>query len=392
MVVEQGVLDWRLVGTEQRLLLASIRDDVRPPFRVPGSPRELELSLFQSLVRHHRLLPQVFAWLSAAPQGDWSGLAESYRVQHRDHVIRSTWMAHQMTRCADLLLRGGIEVVCYKGPVLAHGAFGDLGARQFDDLDFFVRRDSVSAVHQILERAGYVPRFRYSRLQRAVHMRLDMETAFLGGGIAHDIHWRFGATWLDLSPPLDALMGRTLKRNVLGADLPVFSPHDEVLLLCVEALHDGWTRLSAARDIAGIVARWQEADWARLLACCACRSLRVAVLLGLSVTTAVLGTALPPAVLREIEAVPALGRLTALAVGTVLRSRPVPSTIDARVVRLHLAASPSATRRLRYLLLRSLVPTARDWEQVHVPDVLFPFYLLLRPCRLAVSAIRRPSR
>jgi len=49
----------------------------------------------------------------------------------------------------------GVEPICFKGPVLAMGIFGDLGLRGFRDLDILVRDRDLQRALQCLQDHGY---------------------------------------------------------------------------------------------------------------------------------------------------------------------------------------------------------------------------------------------
>src|SRR4051812_32066746 len=49
----------------------------------------------------------------------------------------------------------GVRVLPYKGPVLAHFAYGDLSLRQCGDLDILVPQADVERAREILVRRGY---------------------------------------------------------------------------------------------------------------------------------------------------------------------------------------------------------------------------------------------
>jgi hypothetical protein len=219
-----------------------------------------------------------------------------------------------------------------------------------------------------------------------------MEMAFVdaGTGIAHDIHWRLSPDWLGISLPIEEVMSRTRMRTIMNSELRVFSPQDEVLTLCIEALHDGWTSLSAVRDLAALTSCWDEEAWDHLLERCEGKRLGIAVLLGLAVVRTILDTPLPARVENAIRKHPQLDRLRTLAIHALLRDEPSSQEMDPRALHLHLTACATRVEQMRYLAIRLLAPTARDWERLQLPDPLYPLYFVTRPFRLAGSILRLP--
>src|SRR5438874_6236221 len=65
----------------------------------------------------------------------------------------------ELARLLDALAKHGIEAIPFKGPLLAIQVFGDLGLREFRDLDFLVHDEDLANTIAILGSLGY-PRTR----------------------------------------------------------------------------------------------------------------------------------------------------------------------------------------------------------------------------------------
>ncbi len=54
-----------------------------------------------------------------------------------------------------LLKENGINAVTYKGPVLASQAYGNIGLREFGDIDIFINKKDALKVKKIMIYKGY---------------------------------------------------------------------------------------------------------------------------------------------------------------------------------------------------------------------------------------------
>ena len=61
----------------------------------------------------------------------------------------------ELARLVDALAKHGIDAIPFKGPLLAIQAFGDLGLREFRDLDFLVRDEDLAKTIATLHSLGY---------------------------------------------------------------------------------------------------------------------------------------------------------------------------------------------------------------------------------------------
>ncbi len=62
---------------------------------------------------------------------------------------------NELCRVLETLQRHGIEAIPFKGPVLAVVAYGELGLRQFGDLDFLIHDEDLAEAIAALDSIGY---------------------------------------------------------------------------------------------------------------------------------------------------------------------------------------------------------------------------------------------
>jgi hypothetical protein len=143
-----------------------------------------ELQLILSAAAGAPPLPPGSAQASAAPPLDWDlvvRLAELHGVRplafrylagclpepHRRRLAddcaaiaaHNRFVTGELIRILDLLESAGIPVIPFKGPVLAHQLFADVGMREFSDLDMIVPREQAWEAVDLLRGAGYTPDF-----------------------------------------------------------------------------------------------------------------------------------------------------------------------------------------------------------------------------------------
>src|SRR6185503_8502263 len=96
----------------------------------------------------------------------------------------------ELIKLLDSLDARGIPVIPLKGPTLAVRAYGDIGLRQFSDLDVLVRQSDVSRIQALLIENGFTPHQRLTSAQDAALQRFDCSCNFISKhGVALDVHW-----------------------------------------------------------------------------------------------------------------------------------------------------------------------------------------------------------
>src|SRR4051812_29064416 len=115
---------------------------------------------------------------------------QEYIEQTRDNNLV---LLNELVKLLDLLNGAGVKVVPFKGPVLAYEAYGDLGLREFRDLDFLIEDCSVAPAIEVFQSFGYQRQFGgLTELQfDLIHRLQGQEILFKQGASAIEPHTRF---------------------------------------------------------------------------------------------------------------------------------------------------------------------------------------------------------
>lgn len=346
----------------------------------------------------HGLMPFLYVQLKAL-----GGEAVPVEVLSRlrdlffNNAARNLLLTEELHNTLALFEAEGIESLPFKGPALALQLYGDIGFRQFDDLDVIVRRQDIAGACALLLSTGYqTPYAIEARAREAAYLESHRQQLFVsrGGRVCLEIHWGFAAK--SLVPALDAehFWERLIPRRLEHTQTRALAPEDLLIVLCVHGGKHLWERLSWVCDVAELLASHPRMDWDSVLREASALGVRRMLLLGLFLTGDLLGTDLPEAILRELE-----------------QDRIVPSL--ARQVKINLftdgfpVTNPSSTilfnyrireRRLdgaRYCYHIIIPPTPAEWNALDLPDSLSFLYYLVRPFRMirrhAPPPFKRPA-
>jgi len=291
----------------------------------------------------------------------------------------------ELIKTVHLLEAHDIQVISFKGPTLALSAYGDLGLRQFVDLDLFIHAHDIARAKQVLAKHGFTPVRDLSNSREAALLRFDSACAF---GNEHqvllDVHWRFSPVYFSLPLETDDLWRRLERVNIGTQVLFTLSAEDLLMVLCCHGFTHEWERLAWLCDVATLVERRENLDWDYLFLKAKRLGVLRIVLVGLEFAR-VLGASFPPHVRSRLE-----GDVAARKLADEMMSQFFTPHKN------HLSFFEWLTRQLRMrervrdkfssLLRIMLTPRDYDWMFASVPASLSALYYLIRPIRMARAA------
>jgi Uncharacterised nucleotidyltransferase len=216
------------------------------------------------LADHHRLLPVVCAALenqSAVP----ADIRSALRMRFQAHVWRTLRFSAGLSEIVRALEGYGIEVLSYKGPVLAKILFGDPAMRQFGDLDFLIRAESVPRARAALAELGYRHHPQLSARQERAYLRAGYEYVFgsEAGKNLVELQWQILPRFYSVPFEMESLFSRSIACEFDGRCVQMPGNEDLFLILSVHAAKHGWPHLGMLRDIANLAQFDLDWDWVR---------------------------------------------------------------------------------------------------------------------------------
>jgi hypothetical protein len=349
------------------------------PARVSGLlAGTLDWRLLIELAAAHGMLPLLSRALPAE-----SPAAARTEIQSKAAAlaIRSLRMAAELTGLFAALESAAVSAVAFKGPALSHLAYGDLALRTFNDLDVFVPRSQLPAALDVLAARGYAKKSEawnagFSGACEVVLQRPDSLCEV-------DLHWRFSPPYfLAFDAPRAA--ARAIEIRDGGFAVRALRPEDHLLYLCIHAAREGWSHVRFPCDVAGLAAR-RALDWEDLVSEARRTGCLRVLSVGLDLARRLCQAPIPAEILPAIRLDSAGSRLAAAAQSALVRQA-------AGGALVHLRAFESWSARARYVALRSIQPNQLDAEWVRLPARFSGAYYLVRPCRLAWTALGRVAR
>lgn len=311
-----------------------------------------------------------------------SGLAEATR--------RITWrnagLAIVLRRLVELLERDGVEAIPFKGPTLAAAVYGDVGLRQFTDLDLLVRERDVPRARARLVAEGFRPDRLVSAAPEGLLLARHYEYPFQRDrdGVMVELQWRVVPPHFPLPLDYTRLWARRGWVALAGGRVPGLSPEDLLIVLCVHGTKHLWRRLIWACDVGELLRRHPGLDWAYIVETCDRLGARRLLAVSLLVVDRLIGAPAPGTVMAAAAADRAAMRL-AERVTTDLVDGPCREPSPLESTRFLLGVRERWRDRVAHgaRLLTGISPG--DLASASLPRRLWVLYYPLRAWRLAVK-------
>jgi hypothetical protein len=349
---------------------------------------ETDWNYLSTAAEAHRLIPLLYRNLTdicenAVPEHIISRLRQAY-VMNAGHNLRLT---AELLRLIDLLERQGIEVVPFKGPVLAELLFQNIALRQFGDLDILVKPRDVRRAREILLADGYQPEFVLSGKIEAEYIRSEHAFQFHkpAGGFVIELHWRFGSRSQVFPVDPKEVWMRLERSSFQGREIRTLAPEDLLLYLCVHGAKHGWDRLEWICCIAELAHLPRGINWEEIARRARRSGAERALYVALLLANTLAEVKLPPEIAAGIHSDLSAQALAWQAGERLFVIEPNHSLREVYRHTFYLRTRERWVDRARILIFstaRVPHPLAKDWYLFKVPASMSFLYYLLRPIRL----------
>lgn len=341
------------------------------------------------LADFHGLTPLVYRRLSAEVDARQSSELETLRQTDKANAHRALWLTLELLNIHRHLQARGVEVLPYKGPVLAETLYGNVALRQFSDLDFLVRSGDLPRIKTALAELGYEPGLRLSQAAERDYLKSGYEYTFDGarGRNLLEIKWQILPRFYAIGFDVGAFFTRAAVVTVEGRKLRTLCDQDLMLVLCVHAAKHAWKQISWLWDIAQL-ARSRALDRHALQTDAERLGIARIVAVTFLLAEKLLGAELPAqlGVNRDEEADTLAQRIVHL---IVAEEEFDPESMA--YFRLMMRLRERWRDRVSFWWRLLVTPGAGEWSAVRLPGPLFPLYRVVRVCRLAGKMVRPGS-
>ena len=309
--------------------------------------------------------------------------AADVRARTSAKTLGSLVMAAELGRIMRSFEAAGISALTFKGPALAHVAYGSLSLRDATDLDIYVPREQVESAIALLDSDGYRSLSPELRTDLAGTNEVALRRPTPKCDV--DLHWQFTPPYFLAFDGIRALK-RSVTLSASGFSARTLRVEDLLIYLCLHGARDCWSIRSSC-DVAMILRNcaidWDDVMRETLRARC-----RRVLAVGLELAARIFEATLPSEVLRYVEQDTSVGQIAAEIATHMSRDEQDFGGAPGGAL-LHLRMIESLAGRARYLWRRAVQPNQLDADFVALPRQFAAAYYAVRPVRIALGCLGR---
>ena len=304
----------------------------------------------------------------------------------RESVANSQNVLHLVSkqlRIYKLFTENNIPVALFKGPLLAHMAYGEISLRQSGDIDLLIASRDFAHARLLLESLSYEMTPRLSPAQLASHLGNHCEIQFMRDDwlTVVDLHWDLAPRSFVFGLKADDVMSRLQTVSLAGTMVETFGAED---LLLYQAMHGAkhlWRRLEWISCLAESLRATSSIDWDTLVdRAVKAHAMRI-LALGLRLVEQFSDVRVPSEVLTSIDPDNAMQRMSTQIRAQIFTTFGPAESSETNLYNLRIM---DRKRDALVSALRSIfVPTLPDWQSLALPASLHSLYYAYRPLRLS---------
>lgn len=262
-----------------------------------------------------------------------------------------------------------------------------MDARHGGDIDLLVGPEDVERADRVLQKNGYPCIYAFhasTPLQKkrlAIARLLHFNYEVPKKRIKIELHWRLLPRYF-LTLPFDRLLFHGSTLVIGGTSLRTLSDENQLIYLCAHGAFHGWTRLKWLCDLGQIQsghAPTAPLDWGKVIDRTERMGISRPVLQGLVLSHLLLGSPLPEPVSAGMARDTGISRLVKAGFARIIDPEPLRESIPQRFsmefyrIRLRKDLGHKINR------MHALLLCTTDWQDLPLPDLVFPLYYIVRP-------------
>jgi len=295
------------ITNEDKLLLLCARTQLNPEIKSKFKKlleKDLDWDYLTQRAFQHKLTPLLYWNLKEFQEEVPENIFKSLKESFQENVKKNLLMLGELLKLLNLFEKHGLNVIPYKGPLLAIYAYKNLGLRQFDDLDIFIHKSDVLKVKEMLISYGYNPQFELKGFKERRFIESQREYKFKNPKtmISLEVHWQFQGVSFSLSDdPL--FLGDPENVEIVkisNKEISSLSPENMLLILCIHASGHYWDRLSWICDVSELIQSY-EINWEYILEKADKLGIKRLILVNLCLAVDLLDLNLPNTIHKHLE-------------------------------------------------------------------------------------------
>jgi pterin-4a-carbinolamine dehydratase len=362
---------------------------------------ELDWDYIIRCAAQHGIIPLLYQNLrSICPDMVPTQYLDEFRNLSHKTALYNLIVISELLKLNHLFNKNKIEIIPFKGPILAASVYGNPTLRQYGDLDILVReKDYPNTIALMNSEGGYQLTSRkwhfLNQTKENQYIRHEPEFSLSNGTVTVDLHQKLIKPDFFVSKyfEFDNLFRRSQPISLSNHSLTSLCPEDLLLYLCIHGSKERWRSLKWIVDIAEVIRHYPEINWDYLVNKSHTERIERMFFVGLALAKDILDTPLPEIVEHKINNTSVIQKISQKLSENLFKN---PGEIEIysewKTIYLYLSMMVNLWDKLNVIFrfrIRSLYllwsPNTKDSEFIQLPTSLYFLYYFIRPFRLLVQ-------
>jgi len=278
----------------------------------------------------------------------------------------------------DALTADDTPALPFKGVALALMAHGSPTMRPSRDIDVLVHKNHMGRAVASLTKLGYKPGDTCSpRAMDAYYASNGQVILFAKERLPVEPHWTFAPNSLAIDLDLDGMWRRATMLDIAGRRVRSLTLEDTLLVACLHGGKEKWWHLLWVADVAALIHRHQNLDWAAVTQRATQAGMLRILQLGLGLAHALFSIELPSDMTLAIERDSQCGRLIEESKRRLFNGVDGPGSLF-KVSKFHWDARERIGDRVRYVWRTMTTPQFIHYRMISLPRALDFGYVVVK--------------
>lgn len=306
-----------------------------------------------------------------------SVIFQRIELEAQKRLTYNLFLTNKLLQVLNLLAEHNIQAIPFKGPIWANLAYGNMGLRDFCDLDILVRPQDFSKAKDVLIEQGYYDKH-FGKLEESIG---QAQMVLPDSRVNIDVHYQLTPQFFYLQIETEPFFEGLQTLSVAGKQVVTFSPENSLALSYIQGAKDSCNTLKRICDFGALMQTYPEANWQEVMAKCGTDESDRIFWLGIAIAQTYLQIPLPEILSEKLKQFPEVVKV-ARQHEEYMYHKNIEYGYIFFIISLWEKRENTLWSRLQYWLKIIFRVNARDRELFPLPDLLFFLYYPLRIVRL----------
>ncbi|MBP0027272.1 nucleotidyltransferase family protein [Roseofilum sp. Guam] len=333
--------------------------------------------LVQNAVQNNVFMILVQTLKATHPEVIPSSVLERIELKVQQRMTYNLFLTNKLLQVLNLFAEHNIQAIPFKGPIWANLAYGNMGLRDFCDLDILVRPQDFSKAKDVLIEQGYYDKH-FGAIEESIgeaHMVLPDRQVNI------DLHYKLVPQHFYLKIEPKSFFEGLQTLSFLGKKVEIFSPESCIALGYFHGTKEGWNSLKRICDFGALVQTYPEANWRKVMAQCGTDEKDRIFWLGIAIVQTYLQIPLPERLSEKLKEFPEVVKVARQHKEYMYHKNREYSYIF-YIISLWEKRETNLWNKLQYFLKIVFRVNASDRDSLPLPKLLFFLYYPLRIVKL----------